>query len=240
MRPATDLVSALARTFKQLVLSPTKRRLRTLRRSTVLASAVGKAKQQLRVQQVPDRDLLDRISFGWDNEAWSASPEFQQAMLREARAPRTTVLECGTGITTLLLAMLIDTRGIHSWALEHDRTWYDTIQQRLAKFSLPSSHIALAPLKNYGEFDWYDVAQTTLPEAFGLVVCDGPPGGTRGGRYGLMPTMLQRLVPGARILFDDTQRAEEHSIMQHWLKNYSPQLRLVAEHDSYSILELVA
>lgn len=69
---------------------------------------------------------------------------------------------------------------------------------------------------SYGGFDWYDVESVQLPDTIGLVVCDGPPGTSRGGRYGLVPILKDRLAPGCIILIDDTDRAGERDIVDRW------------------------
>jgi hypothetical protein len=49
-----------------------------------------------------------------------------------------------------------------------------------------------------------------------MVICDGPPGGTKGGRYGLIPIMSERLATGCTILLDDVVRESERAIANRW------------------------
>jgi hypothetical protein len=55
-----------------------------------------------------------------------------------------------------------------------------------------------------------------MPGRFALVVCDGPPYDTKGGRYGLVPRMRERLQPGCVILLDDAYREQERAIARRW------------------------
>jgi hypothetical protein len=55
-----------------------------------------------------------------------------------------------------------------------------------------------------------------MPDSFPLVVCDGPPGSTKGGRYGLVPIMREWLKPGCVILLDDAGREQERAIARRW------------------------
>jgi hypothetical protein len=55
-----------------------------------------------------------------------------------------------------------------------------------------------------------------MPDNFFLVVCDGPPRRTKGGRYGLVPIMRERLKSGCIILLDDAGRDEELTIAKRW------------------------
>ncbi len=84
----------------------------------------------------------------------------------------------------------------------------------------------LQPLVSYGPFDWYSVGPHVLPRSFSLVVCDGPPGDTRGGRMGLMPVLHDHLAPGCRIPVDDTFRSGERHVIEQWRRAY-PALKAV-------------
>jgi hypothetical protein len=55
-----------------------------------------------------------------------------------------------------------------------------------------------------------------MPDEFSLVVCDGPPGSTKGGRYGLLPVLGGRLPPGSTILLDDAGRPGELELIKRW------------------------
>ena len=55
-----------------------------------------------------------------------------------------------------------------------------------------------------------------MPGQFAMVVCDGPPGTTPGGRYGLLPVMGSSLAPGCQILLDDAAREDEKIIAARW------------------------
>ena len=72
------------------------------------------------------------------------------------------------------------------------------------------------PLVGYGEFVWYDPPLAQMPDEFSLVICDGPPGTTKGGRYGLLPVLGDRLRAGATILLDDAGRPAEAELIRRW------------------------
>jgi hypothetical protein len=73
-----------------------------------------------------------------------------------------------------------------------------------------------SPLGQYGEFDWYCPNMETLPDRFSVVTCDGPPGDTLGGRYGLVPVMHHHLRSGSVILLDDAEREHEQEVAKRW------------------------
>jgi hypothetical protein len=90
------------------------------------------------------------------------------------------------------------------------------VQKYLNRYKLDSVVLYTKPLKDYGDFCWYDAPLESMPDSFSLVVCDGPPGGTKGGRYGLVPIMRERLQPGCVILLDDAGREQELAIARRW------------------------
>ncbi len=56
-----------------------------------------------------------------------------------------------------------------------------------------------------------------LPNDFSLVVCDGPPGVTRGGRSGMLPRMRTKLADKVSIFVDDTNREAEGALVKRWI-----------------------
>ncbi len=62
------------------------------------------------------------------------------------------------------------------------------------EYLVASVLIDLAPPRDYVDFTSYShtVAPHLQASPFELVICDGPPGSTRGGRYGLVPVMRWR------------------------------------------------
>jgi hypothetical protein len=118
--------------------------------------------------------------------------------------------------TTVVLVTAAWTTGRPSVALEEDARWPARLGSAVPKQARSWLDCKVLPLISYGDFDWYDVGTVHLPETVGLVVCDGPRGRTRGGRYGLGPVMKDRLAPGCVVLIDDTHRTEEREILNRW------------------------
>jgi len=187
-----------------------------LERSEHLARAVG-AIARLPAGVAPSRDMLAELRHGWNNDIWSADFGYLEDVADRAAAASGPILECGSGVTTLLLSALAAKRGVEVWALEHSPDWYLYIYAALAQLELPPVHVCFCPLRNYGEFSWYTLPRSTLPRDFELVLCDGPPGDTPGGRFGLWPILGSHLAPGAAIVLDDTNRKHEQAILGRWL-----------------------
>jgi hypothetical protein len=160
--------------------------------------------------------LLGELIEGWGNSGWSAQQDYLRACLEAALTTSGPILECGSGLSTLLLGAVARQRGCEHWALEHMEPWAAKIEKCVARHDLRATRICVAPLRRYAGFDWYDPPLASMQRAFSLVVCDGPPAHTRGGRYGLLPVMRNHLAPGCVILLDDAEREHERAIAWRW------------------------
>lgn len=144
------------------------------------------------------QDLVD----GWDNE-WSGQTELLETCIHLGRNAKGPILECGSGLTTLVLAAVSNHPVI---ALESSPVWGSYTERMLAKYGLDAD-IRCAPLKDFGAFEWYQTGE--LPE-IGLVVCDGPPRSTKGGRNGL--TVVMEKIKNAVIVLDDPAEDTKEAI----------------------------
>lgn len=135
------------------------------------------------------QDLVD----GWGND-WSGQIELLEACITMGRNAKGAILECGSGLTTLVLG-LVSSHPVIS--LEHSPVWASYTERMLDKHGI-KAEVRCAPLKDLGAFEWYQAGD--LPE-IGLVVCDGPPRQTKGGRNGL--TSVMDKLTNAAFLLDD-------------------------------------
>jgi predicted O-methyltransferase YrrM len=189
-------------------------RTRVLVREMQLRRGLARLAHTLKADRRPPISLMRQLVRGWGNEGYSAKPELLCAILEWMPQTRGLILECGSGLSTLLLATAAVIADRHVQTLEHDPSWASVVNQKLSAHLRSRVCISVSPLKSYGAFDWYSIAEA--PESIGYVVCDGPPGSTPGGRYGLVPVLGSRLAPGAIILLDDTHRTEESTIVRRW------------------------
>lgn len=177
-------------------------------------------------------DLVD----GWNNKRWSAWPEYLDAVAAAAVTQEGPILECGSGLTTLVLATIGRRTGSPVWTLEHDPGCFNRVESALHRFRL-SANLRLTPLRDYGDFDWYYVDPAELP-TFSLIVCDGPPKRTRGGRVGLLPVLRERLASGCTILLDDAARSDERDILRHWAADVPLRYDIRGEEKPFAVVEL--
>ena len=124
------------------------------------------------------------------------------------------------------------------WALEHIDEWGARVSRVLGDMNIASVHLCVAPLKNYGNFSWYEPPLETMPDNFGLVICDGPPGGVHGGRAGLLPIMRDRLARCSTILIDDTSRKQEETIARQWSHVLDASLEYCGDAKSFAAIRI--
>ena len=168
----------------------------------------------------PSQRLLRHLIQAWGNAAWSADIDLLRGLLDWFPKTRGPILECGSGLSTLLLASLASMHGRQVHSLEHDPDWAERVSRALPSRASSSVEVTVAPIRHYDDFDWYTMEPLTTLSGVGFVVCDGPPGSTRGGRYGMAPMVHNCLAAGCVVLLDDTHRDAEREVLNRWCTDY--------------------
>lgn len=166
--------------------------------------------------EIPSRELLKKLRLGWDNQGWDAKLDYFDEIARRAVTTKGPILECGSGLSSLVMGYLAGRRGVEVWSLEHNADWHRRVSNVIKRHRVPGLNLCLAPLRDYGEFNWYDPPLAKMPEKFSLVICDGPPDLAHGGRYGLLPVLGDRIESGSVILFDDAREPGQPEVLQRW------------------------
>lgn len=195
------------------------KRIKRAAKEALLARTFQRAVKQimsLPTGQVPERDVLNDLLVGWGNDGMAADLDYVEEVAKWAAQTEGPVLECGSGLTTIILGLLAGRRGVSTWSLEHHPEWHTHVNATLQRHHISNVNVCLSPLRSYGEFSWYELPSDGLPEEFRLVICDGPPESTPGGRYGLLPVLGPRLSKGTIILLDDANRASETEALKRW------------------------
>lgn len=216
-------MGSLGDVLRRLVPPPVRRFLRSTHRKLVFRSAMRRFASDPTAALTGDSPILRKLVYGWGNEAWSALDEYLAACIEEALECEGPILECGSGLSTLLLGVVAHQRGIRHRALEHTPDWAERVEGMLEAYGLGQTRVVRAPLVSSDGFDWYAVEPDDLPGGITLVICDGPPGTTRGARYGLLPVMQHRLAPACTILLDDVGRQAEQDVLARWTDEFRVQ-----------------
>ena len=212
--------------MRKLVPKSVKRPIKSFLLKRQLRHAIEKLRR-LPKGVAPNRELLSELVVGWDNEGYAANLDYLEEVAKRAISADGPVLECGSGATTILLGVLCGSRQIEVWSLEHSLEWRARIVELLERSGISGSRVCAAPLAERGEFDWYDAPLNEMPKSFSLVICDGPPGSTKGGRYGLLPVMNDRLPRGSYVLVDDASRPAESEMIQRWQREFQFETEVV-------------
>ncbi|HEX7294662.1 MAG TPA: hypothetical protein VF251_02840 [Pyrinomonadaceae bacterium] len=211
--------------LKQLIPAQLKRPARKAVLNYVFRQAMRDA-AHLQSGEVPPRELLTRLRVGWDNQGWDAKLDYFETIVNEAAVTDGPILECGSGLTTLLLGQVAGRRNVQTWSLEHNFLWYQRVASALRRHQIDGVNLCPSPLRNYDGFNWYDPPLGGMPSKFSLVICDGPPDLANGGRYGLLPILGSRLKKGAVILFDDVKEPGQPEVLRRWSAEYGVRVEL--------------
>ena len=216
---------------RRVLVPPVRRSVESLRRP----HAVSRAVSRLRAGAATPATLEALVS-GWGNRGFTPRAPFLAAVAERLESSQGPVLECGSGITTLLLGVLAERRGFLVWALEHEERWARVVARLLRRHSLRNVTVVHAPLVEREAYAWYDLRNVALPRRFDSVVCDGPPGTTRGGRFGLVPELDERLSVGCVCLLDDADRSGEQAIVHEWCATWGWSIVPQGSEGSFAVL----
>ena len=139
-----------------------------------------------------------------------------------------TVVECGSGVSTLYLARLLKATGAgHVYSLEHDEKWAALVDSMLDRNALADwATVIRAPLRSQTilghETSWYEIPDGALPQdPVDVLLVDGPVGLRAPlARLGALPFFHERLAADAVVFLDDAVREDEQQIKEIWCREY--------------------
>ncbi|MET0066530.1 MAG: class I SAM-dependent methyltransferase [Candidatus Thiodiazotropha sp.] len=158
---------------------------------------------------------------------WSAEADFVRLIVDACLEQRPSlILECSSGLTTLMLARCCQLNG-HGRvvSLEDGEPYALRTREYISRYALDDYasvlHAPLQPAQYDGvEYAWYDTG--CFPEVtIDMLVIDGPSGFSgKNARYPALPVCYPFLSPGCRIFLDDAARPDEREIVALWQANY--------------------
>lgn len=230
-------MTSLTQAAKRLVPRPWKQRLRALHRDVVLRGSVRRIARARAMPELPE-EMASALAYGWGNEGMAANTEFLRAVYAHAMRADGDVVECGAGISTVALGLAAQRTGARVLTLEHHEGWAQRTREALARLGIHGVRVCHAPLASFGGYSWYVPPEHELPASIALAVCDGPPGDTPGGRFGLLPQLRQRLASESVILLDDVERTAELEILHRWARELGGKAEVAGETKQYGILRV--
>lgn len=157
---------------------------------------------------------------------WAMSPEGLVHILDQIdRRDAKCVVECGSGSSTLWMALAMKAKGSGIViSLEHNEAYANKTRAVLDAHGVGDwARVAVCPLTTVeterGEFQWYDLQKAEISSDIDILLVDGPPGATgRWARYPALPLLREQLRHGAPIFIDDADRVEERETIEFWIE----------------------
>jgi hypothetical protein len=188
---------------------------------------------------------LDGPYVAWT--AWSLRPSALVTVLNEVDVyERTHIVECGCGVSTILLARLLKARfgaEAHLVSLENDSSWAAYLRSRLVAEELATvAQIVDAPLVPWltgadstpwdNPEQWYDpdVVTGAISNHIDLLLVDGPAAGlepNRLVRYPALPLLRESLTSRAVVFLDDADRPAEFETARRWTTEFDMAFQVI-------------
>lgn len=158
----------------------------------------------------------------------AASPDFLHGIAtRVHRLQPTHVVECGSGLSTLVLAYALRNNGAgRVTALEHLDEFASATASLIAEHGLEHwAEVRHAPLEDItigaDVWRWYE-NDAIPPGPFDLIVVDGPPS-TIGpnARYPAGPLLFDKLAVDGVVVLDDLERPDEQDVAERWRDEFA-------------------
>jgi len=157
---------------------------------------------------------------------WAASPDLLLVLVDLVIAERPSlVVECGSGASTLWLALTMRRFGIDGRivALDHDPVFGARTRDFLARHGVSDlAKVRDAPLESFsldGEtYPWYARKAWEDLTGIDLLFVDGPPATTgHHARYPALPLLSTSLSPVATAVLDDLIVPDMQDVVRRWL-----------------------
>jgi predicted O-methyltransferase YrrM len=189
------------------------------------------------------RDLVQVTAAVPPTGGWAASPDLLvycvDALVR--RAP-STVVECGSGISTLYLALAAEQHGLSAKivALEHQERFAEATRALLEQHGVAHrAEVRVAPLEPTSirshTTHWYAESALDGLADIGLLLVDGPPTATGPqARYPAVPLLADRLSSSCLIVMDDLICDADHQTADSWASHLPDfELSIITEFDKH-------
>lgn len=186
----------------------------------------GLVRELQRTPASPDAAMLivARLREAWGNTGYSADLGYLEGVVSRALHSSGPFLECGAGLSTVVLGALTRQNGSAVWSLEQGEEDARVLRSRLAALGLGHVHVVHAPLAVTDGAAWYEFDSSSMPRAFATVFCDGPavrkslwPPDIYGAwRSPLVPQLRKRMMTFGEIVLDDAEDSRCGALIDTW------------------------
>jgi protein-L-isoaspartate O-methyltransferase len=156
---------------------------------------------------------------------WAASPDVIAVLVDDLLTHRPgLVVECGSGVSTLWLALVAQTYELPTRivSLDHDAHLAELTRQSLVQHAV--DHLVevraapLAPTELPGhKTNWYETSAIADLHDVGLLFVDGPPDAIGPlARFPAVPLLRDRLAARATVVLDDVVAPSEKEVAMRW------------------------
>jgi len=199
------------------------------------------AQSELRsgAKEISEKNLVGLLE-AWGNKGMAAELDYLKEISTQASLlDRGMILECGSGVSTAILALYVENNlSLSMCTLEHKAKWKERVVEAIRPLGTKLNiRILSSDLTKHSGYDWYDTKEVPK-EIISLVVCDGPPGETRGGRYGLIPEIVEYCTKDTKIILDDAQRQGEHAVLKKWQEEFSIKFDIKGTEKKFAIISI--
>ncbi|WP_271220250.1 class I SAM-dependent methyltransferase [Streptosporangium carneum] len=163
---------------------------------------------------------------------WAASPDVLRTMVAWILRTRPrTIVECGSGSSSVWLGYVAERIGATIVALEHDARYAEASRDLVRAHGLSAVvEVRDAPLQPWESEEetylWYSRDALADVADVGLVFVDGPPGDTGpDARYPALPLLLPRCSEQVAIFLDDAARAGDRAVSDRWAAHFPEVVR---------------
>jgi predicted O-methyltransferase YrrM len=156
---------------------------------------------------------------------WAASPDLLLVLVDLVITERPSlVVECGSGASTLWLALAMRRFGVDGRiiALDHDPVFGDKTRDFLARHGVDDLvEVRDAPLESFDlddeTYSWYAKRAWEDLKGIDLLFVDGPPAATgHQARYPALPLLSGSLSPVATVVLDDLVVPDMQKVLRLW------------------------
>jgi hypothetical protein len=166
---------------------------------------------------LPDH-VVREICESWGDPSMTAADGYLRALLVEAQKAHGYILQCGADLTTLLLAIQVERRGVRLWTIESSPHAANALRSWLTQYELSQAHIITAPADLTRAGVGYTIDPARLPGPLSLVLCEASnahPGSVRR----LLPHIQQKLPADAVALVRNVRRRADFDYLAAWSRD---------------------